>query len=169
MRRILIGALSAAVLVAAQTAAAGGWATAGLSSMPSSPNSGQVSTVEVTVLQHGRTPLEGVKPAVTLRNTETGERKRFAATPSGEPGVYRARVKFPEAGTWRVSVYDGFSQYGGGRAHTFAPVSVRAADPRLGFPVWILALGLGAALVVGSLLLVPRIGRTRVPVTARHS
>ncbi len=166
MRRILIGALSAAVLVAAQTAAAGGWATAGLSSMPSSPRPGQVSTVEVTILQHGRTPLEGVKPAVTLRNTKTGERRRFAATPSGEPGVYRARVKFPEAGTWRVSVYDG---YGRGRAHTFAPISVGAADPGSGFPVWILALGLGAALAAGSLPLVPRLGRGRVPVTARHS
>lgn len=166
MRRILIGALSAAVLVATQTAAAGGWATAGLSSMPSSPKSGQVATVEVKILAHGRTPLEGVKPAVALRNMKTGERRRFAATPSGEPGVYRARVKFPEAGTWRVSVYDG---YGSGRAHTFAPISVGAADPGSGFPVWILALGLGVALVAGSLALVPRLGRGRVPVTARHS
>jgi len=86
------------------------------------------------VLQHGRTPLDGLKPTLTIRKSPprvtSGVAKgrpttrTFAARPTGSPGVYRARVVFPSAGTWRFEVYDGFVQYNGARTHRYAPVRI---------------------------------------------
>ena len=50
----------------------------------------------------------------------------FRARPTGRTGVYRARVVFPNAGMWRYEVYDAFTEYGGARTHTFAPVKIAA-------------------------------------------
>ena len=52
--------------------------------------------VNITVLQHGRTPLEGVTPTITIRNGDST--KTFTATATKKPGVYRASVTFPTAG-----------------------------------------------------------------------
>ena len=128
MRRplLLLVAISALVLVG--TAAAGGWATVKLSSAPKGLSAGEPWIVDITVLQHGQTPLAGVKPTVTIRKLaavrSTTGNTVFAARPTGRTGVYRARVVFPSAGTWRFAVYDGFTQYGGARTHTFAPVKI---------------------------------------------
>jgi hypothetical protein len=107
-------------------AGAGGWATVGLSSLPPSGlEAGQDWPVDITVLQHGETPLTGVQPSITVRNLETGAiAGRFAAKPTGKPGVYRTVVRFPAAGTWSYEVYDGFTEYGGAQTHTFAPVTI---------------------------------------------
>jgi hypothetical protein len=85
------------------------------------------------VLQHGLAsqPLCCLSPTVTIRKvaarTTSGRSvfsKTFRARPTGRTGVYRARVIFPTAGTWRYEVFDGFTQYGGARTHTFAPVRI---------------------------------------------
>jgi hypothetical protein len=73
------------------------------------------------VLQHGRTPLEGVEPSVIV--TGGGKREVFPAQPTGKPGVYRAEVVFPAEGTWEYAVDDGFSQ-----THTFPPVRIGGGD-----------------------------------------
>jgi hypothetical protein len=79
--------------------------------------------VTVTVLQHGQTPLAGVQPTITIRK---GTRALvFRARPTGEIGAYRARVVFPKAGMWRYSVYDAFTEYGGAKVHTYAPIRIR--------------------------------------------
>jgi hypothetical protein len=48
----------------------------------------------------------------------------FKARPTGRLGVYRARIVFPSAGTWRYEVFDGFTAFGGARTHKFAPVKI---------------------------------------------
>jgi hypothetical protein len=128
--------LGAAFLVLAGTAVAGGWATVQLSSTPKGLSAGEAWLVDITVLQHGRTPLEGLKPTITIRKVAgarktsaasepaAAESRTFVARPTAGTGVYRARVVFPSAGMWRYEVYDGFVQYGGARTHRYAPVKI---------------------------------------------
>jgi hypothetical protein len=80
-------------------AAAGGWTAVGLDSVPDGIRAGESWVVRLTILQPGRTPLEGVEPEVTI--SKPGTTRTFAATPTGHPGVYRASVVFPSAGSWR--------------------------------------------------------------------
>ena len=54
--------------------------------------------------------------------------KTFKARPTSRVGVYRARVVFPGAGTWRYEVYDAFTEYGGARTHRFKPVEIAPSD-----------------------------------------
>jgi hypothetical protein len=132
MRRPLL-LLAASALVLAGTAVAGGWATVKLSSFPKGLSAGQAWVVDITVLQHGKTPVDGLKPTVTIRKvgprplaavSKAGPTRTFAARPTGGVGVYRARVIFPSAGTWRFEVYDGFDTYGGARTHRYPPVKI---------------------------------------------
>jgi hypothetical protein len=111
MRRTgLVAALAlAAALTAPPTSLAGGFATVGLSSLPDGALPGEAWVVDLTVLQHGRTPLEGVKPALIIEPTDRGTAARFDAQPTGAPGVYRAEVVFPEAGEWSYAADDGFA------------------------------------------------------------
>jgi len=121
VRRLLL-AIPLALLVLAPSAFAGGWATVGLSSTPSGTQPGDPWVVNMTVLQHGRTPLEGLSPTVTITNGDA--RKTFAAKPTGKPGVYRASVVFPTAGRWTYEVDDGFISQ---TVHTFPPVQIGEA------------------------------------------
>ena len=99
---------------------AGGWATVQLSSTPTGIRAGAVWDVRLTILQHGVTPLAGVRPAVLIRKGAVS--RRFPARPTGKVGVYRARVVFGSAGTWTWKVDDGFT-----RVHGYAPVRVAPA------------------------------------------
>jgi hypothetical protein len=121
VRRVLIALPLALVLLIAPAAYAGGWATVGLSSTPAGTEPGEPWPVEITVLQHGVTPLEGVEPAVII--TSGDARETFAATPTGKPGVYRAEVVFPTAGRWSYAVDDGFISE---RLHAFPAVQIDA-------------------------------------------
>jgi hypothetical protein len=73
----------------------------------------------MTVLQHGVTPLEGVRPRVIVTPAEGGEPEVFPARETGRPGVYQATVVFASAGTWRFAVHDGFAA-----KHEFRPVQI---------------------------------------------
>jgi hypothetical protein len=106
-------------LVVPAVAGAGGWATAGLSSTPEGVAPGQPWKVDVTVLQHGRTPLEGLQPVVRIRSGDAT--REFAATPTAKTGVYRAEVVFPSAGRWEYEVLDGFINES---PHTFPAVEI---------------------------------------------
>ena len=118
MRKLLAAAaLSLLVLLLPSGAAAGGFATVGLDSQPDGGRSWQV---ELTILQHGRTPLDGLQPRVIIERGSV--RRGFAAKPAGRPGVYRADVVFPAPGTWRYVVDDGFTM-----THTFPPVRIGGA------------------------------------------
>jgi hypothetical protein len=137
VRKALI-IVAAVALISASTAYAGGWATVRLSSSPKGLTADKPWIVNITVLQHGLAsqPLSGLKPTVTIRRVgplraasgaaEKQPTIRFRARPTGRTGVYRARVVFPSAGTWRYEVFDAFTEYGGARTHTFAPVKILA-------------------------------------------
>ena len=141
---VLAAAAAAAVLIPG--ASAGGWATVGLSSLPPSGlKAKQAWPVDITVLQHGRTPLAGVTPVVRIRNDGGNLVNSFTAKPTGKTGVYHAVVRFPGEGTYSYEVYDGFTQYGGAQTHTFKPVQIGA--PGDSFPY--LPVGLGLALALG--------------------
>lgn len=138
MRRALI-VVAGVALVSASTALAGGWATVKLSSTPKNVSAGEPWIVDVTVLQHGLAtqPLAGLKPTLTIRRVTAARTtsstlkepqvRTFRAEATSRVGVYRARVVFPGAGTWRYEVYDGFIQYGGARTHRFKPVTIASS------------------------------------------
>lgn len=152
---VLVLALAA---VAAPAAGAGGWATVGLSSLPPAGlKAKQAWPVDITVLQHGRTPLAGVTPVVRIRNDGGTLVKSFTATPTGKTGVYHANVSFPGEGTYSYEVYDGFTQYGGAETHTFKPVQIGA--PGDTFPYLPLVLGLALALGLAAAMTVYVRGR----------
>ena len=149
----------AAALIAPATSLAGGWATVGLSSLPEGTQPREVWMVDLTLLQHGRTPLEGVEPRVLIREGPSGDEKAFPAKPTERPGVYRAHVAFPSAGRWTYAVDDDFSQVhqlgsvriGAGGASATAPArptSTAPSDPGDGVT---LAGALGIAFGAGLL------------------
>ena len=124
MRRFLLPlpiAIALLLLLAPALASAGGFATAGLSSTPEGIAPGKPWKVDITVLQHGRTPLNGLTPRVQISSGDAA--REFVAKPTGKPGVYRAEVVFPRAGRWDYRVLDGFNDQ---MPHTFP--SVRIGD-----------------------------------------
>jgi hypothetical protein len=108
---------------------------------------GQPWPVDITVLQHGRTPLGGVTPVLRLRDDGRRVVSTFRATPTAETGVYHAVVRFPAAGTYTYEVYDGFTTYGGAKTHTFQPVTI-AGPGGASFPY--LPVGIVGALALAA-------------------
>jgi hypothetical protein len=157
VRRLLFALPVVALLVLAPSAVAGGWATVGMSSTPAGTEPGTPWNVNLTVLQHGQTPLDGLSPTITIRNGDAT--KTFTATPAGKPGVYRAAVVFPSAGTWTYEVDDGFIT---GQPHTFPPVEIGAAASAPAAPAtsddggpsvgWLAIGGIALLLAAGGLL-----------------
>jgi hypothetical protein len=170
-RSLLLFPLALAfALLAPATAGAGGFATAGVSSTPEGVAPGEPWKVDITLLQHGRTPLEGVTPRVQISSGDAT--REFAAKPTGKPGVYRAEVVFPSAGRWDYLVLDGFNdqmphrfpavRIGDGAAATSAAPPAAPGDGGIAAGwLW----GAGAALVLAFALLAADRLRRR-PVTA---
>jgi hypothetical protein len=121
MRSLVAICAAAIALVAVSAAQAGGFATVGVDPLPTGVDAGETWGTEVTILQHGRTPLTGLQPTVIVTEASSGVERMFRATPSDEPGVYDARVVFPEAGDWNVRVETGWRGEGG---LTFGPVAI---------------------------------------------
>ena len=158
MKKLLL--VLAIAAIAAPAASAGGWATVGLSSLPPSGlKANQAWPVDITVLQHGRTPLAGVSPIVRIRDDGGSVVSSFTAKPTGKTGVYHAVVKFPASGTFAYEVYDGFETYGGAQTHTFKPVEIGA--PGDSFPL--LTVGLAAVLALGLAAATIAVNRRRAP------
>ena len=156
MRRLLpLAVLVAAVL--APSAAAGGWATVQLSAVPTDGmKSGTTLPIDITVLQHGRTPLEGVTPVFRIRDGGGKLLASYRGAPTGRAGVYHVDARIPDASTMRYEVYDGFTEYGGATTHTYAPVSIASTGADDGsfptLPVAGIAVALALA-VAGAFLL----------------
>ena len=162
MKKLLLVLAVAVAAVAVPAASAGGWATVGLSSLPPTGLGPKDPwSVDLTVLQHGMTPLAGVTPIVRIRDDGGKVVDTFTATPTGRTGVYHAEVAFPAEGTYSYEVYDGFTAYGGARTHTFKPVAIGAGDE--GLPYGWLALAFGAALALAACTVLPLRRRTPAP------
>jgi hypothetical protein len=148
-RTVIASALVGLALAA--NAAAGGFATVQLSSTPAGTDAGTPWSVDLTVLQHGVTPLDGMEPLITI--SSGGDETSFPATPTGKPGVYHADVVFPGAGTWAWTIWDGFSQ-----THTYAPVQIASGGGASvggsgGISVWLAGLAGAAALALGAVVI----------------
>ena len=163
MRTLIVIAMAGLALATAGAAGSGGFATVGVSPMPPD-DAGTPWNVNLKVLQHGRTPLDGVVPMITIRNASTGETKSFTATPTGTSGMYRATVTFPSNGTWTYEINDGFTQ-----THTFAPVTLSGDGGDSSAPIWAIsgAVALGMALLAG-LVLFARRRRPRPDLAPTH-
>ena len=157
-RIVLLAALGAALL--SPSAHAGGWATTNLSSTPQNLRAGDTWTVDLTILQHGRTPLAGVEPSLVLTSKRTGDEHVFPARPTSETGVYRARVVFPQRGRWSYGVDDGFggryelgntriAAAAGAAGAVASPVRSPLPGPSDGIPWWPFALA-AAAVAAGA-------------------
>jgi hypothetical protein len=174
MRTIFIALIAVAALALSGTAVAGGWATVGLSGLPTGVDEDEEWNVVLTVLQHGQTPLAGVQPTLTIRNVDTGQKKTFAAKPTDRVGKYAVTVVFPSAGTWAYEVYDGFGQYGGAQTHTFKPVTIGGGPAGDGGTPLAWTIGGSSVLLFALLLLVaaPRLRRrwsaATAPATGLH-
>jgi len=119
MRKLVVSFVILAALAPA-AALAGGWATVKLSSTPTGAQAGVPWVVDLTVLQHGETPLADISPKVQI--FQGSVTRSFLARPTAKTGIYRARVVFPRAGMWRWQIWDGFS-----RTHTYKQVKVSRA------------------------------------------
>lgn len=155
MKKLLL--VLAVAVVSVPAASAGGWATVGLSSLPPSGlEPTEAWPVDITVLQHGQTPLAGVTPIVRIRDGGGKVVQTFTAAPTARTGVYRAVVRFPAEGTYRYEVYDGFETYGQAKAHTFKPVTIGAGGDGLPYGPLAGAFGLAAALAGATILTLRR-------------
>jgi YtkA-like protein len=123
---MVVAGAAALALAVPGVAAAGGFATVGLSSLPDGTQPGKAWHVTLTILQHGRTPLSSLRPTVAVTSADGATTRTFAARPARQPGLYTADVVFPNAGTWRYAVNDGFSQ-----VHRFAPVAIGSGAARV--------------------------------------
>jgi hypothetical protein len=157
MKRLLALAVLAAGALA-PTAGAGGWATVQLSTVPTDgTKAGTKLPIDVTVLQHGRTPLDGVTPVVRIRDAKRKVVAEYRGEPTGKTGVYHVDVTFPEPGLAYYEVYDGFDEYGGARTHTYAPIEIapRGGDSLPWLPI-VAGTLLAGALAVAALLVFRR-------------
>jgi hypothetical protein len=95
-----------------------------LTGKPSVAKAGKAWTATVSVTRD-RQPDAGQAPTIRLLNysiSTAGRVVNVTTRATDLPGVYRARVAFPSAGTWRVVVIDRMT----GRAYPFGQTRVRS-------------------------------------------
>lgn len=156
-----LGSTIAALLLAlglAGVAGAGGWSVvvldreSALIGVDRPVDAGAPFTIGFTVLQHGKTPVDGLTPRITL-SSAAGEGVTVFAEGEGGPGHYVATITLPEAGTWTWQI-DAF-----GPIATMAPITVAAPapapaplTPAPALALWGALAGLAIALLAVALL-----------------
>jgi hypothetical protein len=105
MRHRSIASLLAvlALLALASVAVAGGWAQVTAKSVPTDPPAGGETTIELNMLQHGRTPVSWPRLTVVATDAASGAVVRVEATATGPEGSYVAKITFPSAGQWTLT------------------------------------------------------------------
>ena len=98
--RIALGLVLLASLILTVPVFAGGWAVITLDELPTNVVAGEPLTVGFTVLQHGKTPMDGLEPTITA-NLYKEQEFVVNAEPDGKPGHYTATLTFPKEGEWR--------------------------------------------------------------------
>jgi hypothetical protein len=119
--------------------------------LPGEFRAGETYQLGYTILQHGKTPVEGAETEITARNPATGETLRFAGRADGKPGHYVAEVTFPEGGAWSWSVTQGeFAVHELGELSVAsAPAVAVAASATTSLPIWGLVLAAATAIALG--------------------
>jgi mono/diheme cytochrome c family protein len=104
MKRVLGVLAAGAVLSAAAPATYGGWAVITVQDVPPRLEAGRPTRLAFTVLQHGREPLRGLKPTLTV--TPEGARRghTVSAEAGGSPGEYVATITVAQAGEVRIGI-----------------------------------------------------------------
>ena len=123
MRKLI--AFAALTAVVAAPAALAKERNIALTGKPTATKAGKAWTATVSVTRD-RQPDAGAAPTVRLISqtvSTSGRVVNVVARPTEEVGVYKARMKFPSAGVWRVVVIDAMT----GRAYSFGRTTVRAA------------------------------------------
>ncbi len=139
MRYLIVLSALVAALATASAAAGGGWATVGFAPLPDGTAAGETWSPEITILQHGRTPLGGLTPSVTISGDS--DTQTFTAVETPEVGVYEADVVFPTNGEWRIVIDSGFGE----STVTYGPVTIGSpAGAPSSFPLAPVLVVLGA-------------------------
>jgi hypothetical protein len=151
MRRHLMHCFGALILALALFAPAhthaGGWSVVALDAMPTDIQAGVPFEVGFTVLQHGRTPLAGLKPEITLINKAAGEQVSVIAKEQGKVGHYIATLNLPVAGEWSWEV----NAFGSPQQMVALQITTTPAFSAVQMPTAVLQIALLAA---GALMLI---------------
>jgi len=118
MRKLIV-VLGVAALVSAPAALAKE-RNVSMIGAPVAPKAGQAWTATIAVKMDGQYTI-GKAPAVRIVS-RAGRALTVLSSPTPRAGIYRARVMFPAAGTWRVLVVDRET----GRSYEFHRMTVRA-------------------------------------------
>jgi hypothetical protein len=92
-----------AMLLAASVAVAGGWAQVTAKTVPVDPPAGEETSISLSMLQHGKTPVSWPKLTVIATDKISGAVVSAQATASGPEGTYIVKLTFPTAGDWTLS------------------------------------------------------------------
>jgi hypothetical protein len=145
------GIASAALLLGAGVALAGGWATVTPDPGTVGPTAGEITTVGFTVLQHGKTPV-GQGNVIVNATGPDGQVLAFRARPEGKAGHWVVDLMLPAAGTWEWSVT--MPEQLEVSTH-LEPLQVATASPSavVGGAILPILLVVAAGLVVGTLFI----------------
>ena len=117
-----------ASLALASAAFAGGWAQVTVMDAPTDPPAGGGTPIELSVLQHGVTPVSWPTLTVVATDATSGTVVRAEAEAKGAEGSYIATVVFPSAGEWTLTFESAELDMSGSAAVSVAPPMV-AAQP----------------------------------------
>jgi len=139
--------------LAVMPAAAGGWAVVTLDELPTDVVAGQPVEIGFMVLQHGRTPVEGLTPVIIARNIETSATVRIEAGSSGDPGHYAATLTLPTPGEWSWKI-EAFSTVAMPSLQVASSNQPAAFSSSSLLPVWVsvLIIAVAALVLITSLL-----------------
>lgn len=98
---------SALVLALSSPVHAGGWVVITLDRLPSQVNAGQPYELGFMARQHGQTPWQVAEIRIEARQSQTGQRVTFSATPDQPQGHYHVQLLFPQPGRWEWGLQSG--------------------------------------------------------------
>jgi mono/diheme cytochrome c family protein len=93
-----------AVLMAAAPATYGGWAVINIEDVPAQLEAGRPTRLSFMILQHGQTPMRGLKPTVTVTQEGARRGEQVRAEAGSKVGQYVATITPAAPGTVRIAI-----------------------------------------------------------------
>ena len=128
-RFIALPLAALASLALATVALAGGWAQVTVEDMPTDPPAGGGTPIELSVFQHGVTPVSWPHLTVVATDATSGTVVRTNAQAKGPEGSYVATINFPSAGEWNLTFDSPELEMSGSAAINVAPAVVAVQPP----------------------------------------